>query len=1010
MKRTKLPSDRAVGTPTPVFNPQGRISALALAAAVALGVASSDAQALALGRVSVQSALGEPLRVDIDIPEITPEEVASLRASVASPEAFRAAGLEYSPALNNVTITLQRRPDGRYFLRLSSDRAVNDPFVDLILEANWASGRIVRDYTMLFDPPNLRQGSGQLAPQVTPVPGRGTVQGTPTPRAAPAPAPTPAPRAQAPATARAPSAAPAPRAAPAPAAAPTPSGDGKRVTVQAGETATKIAKANQHANVSLDQMLLALLRANPDAFAGNNVNRLKSGAVLEIPSAAQASQVDAAEANQVLVAQSRDFNEFRRRLAEGLPVRDMRSADRVSGGKVQALVDDKKPAAGSPDKLTLSKGAVQARAAEEQLARDRAAKDAATRVAELNKNISDLNKLGTAAGTGQPGGGASAPRAGVTVPGAATGVPAAAGAASRPASAAVAAAAASRPVAAAASAPVAAASRPVAAAASAPVAAAPVTASASAPVRAAASAPAPVAATPVTPASAPAVAAATTAPLGSASAPAGSASAPVGVASSPSATASAAVAAASAAAPASAPAVTPAPAPTAAAKPPAPPAPAPAPEPSFMDSLLENPLIPAAAVGLLAMLLGLGFYKLRQRRKATQVDSSFLESRLQPDSFFGASGGQRIDTAEGNSQTGSSMVYSPSQLDAAGDVDPVAEADVYLAYGRDLQAEEILKEALRTNPNRVAIHAKLLEIYAKRRDAKAFELVATDAFNLTRGEGPEWEHICELGRELDAGNPMYRPGGQPGDEARAAAAAAASAPGNFGTTTAAPAFAAQQAAAAAPAPGVDLDLDLDFSLGDDEPSPTAPAPVAATPVTERTVAMEAPQIPSSAPVASGLEMDFGTASAAATPEPEPVRLDAPDLTLNENSLSFSSDPAPAPTPAPAPVAAAPAPAEGGMIEFDLGALSLDLDSPKAEAAKDSGDTDDAPLSTAGAPLITGGLNDDDSGDPLATKLALAEEFNAIGDPDGARSLAEEVLAEASGELKSRAQRLLAEIG
>ena len=82
------------------------------------------------------------------------------------------------------------------------------------------------------------------------------------------------------------------------------------------------------------------------------------------------------------------------------------------------------------------------------------------------------------------------------------------------------------------------------------------------------------------------------------------------------------------------------------------------------------------------------------------------------------------------------------QLDAAGDVDPVAEADVYLAYGRDLQAEEILKEALRTNPQRVAIHGKLLEIYSKRRDAKAFEMVATDAYSLTRGEGPDWEHIC----------------------------------------------------------------------------------------------------------------------------------------------------------------------------------------------------------------------------------------------------------------------------
>jgi pilus assembly protein FimV len=197
-------------------------------------------------------------------------------------------------------------------------------------------------------------------------------------------------------------------------------------------------------------------------------------------------------------------------------------------------------------------------------------------------------------------------------------------------------------------------------------------------------------------------------------------------------------------------------APAAAKKPTAPPPP----EPSLLDDLIANPLIPAAIGGLIALLIGAGIWKVRQSRKATQVDSSFLESRLQPDSFFGASGGQRVDTAEG-AATGSSMVYSPSQLDAAGDVDPVAEADVYLAYGRDLQAEEILKEALRVNPQRVAIHTKLLEIYAKRRDAKAFDQVASEAFSVTHGTGPEWARICELGQELDPTNATYRPGGHP---------------------------------------------------------------------------------------------------------------------------------------------------------------------------------------------------------------------------------------------------------
>ena len=141
-------------------------------------------------------------------------------------------------------------------------------------------------------------------------------------------------------------------------------------------------------------------------------------------------------------------------------------------------------------------------------------------------------------------------------------------------------------------------------------------------------------------------------------------------------------------------------------------------------------------------------------------------------------------------------------------------------------------------------------------------------------------------------------------------------------------------------------------------------------------------------------------------------MDAPALEASDNSLSFDATQtmkaAPAkPAPAQAPVA------DAGMIEFDLGALSLDLDSPPAVTPSTpmagKPQVDDSLDSTAGAPLSTGGLDEDSSDDPLATKLALAQEFNAIGDPDGARSLAEEVLAEASGALKQKAQRFLAEI-
>jgi pilus assembly protein FimV len=174
----------------------------------------------------------------------------------------------------------------------------------------------------------------------------------------------------------------------------------------------------------------------------------------------------------------------------------------------------------------------------------------------------------------------------------------------------------------------------------------------------------------------------------------------------------------------------------------------------------DNPLAVVLGGGLIALLAGFGIYRWSRRSKKDSGETSFLESRLQPDSFFGASGGQRVDTRDAGG-TSSSMSYSLSQLDAIGDVDPVAEADVYLAYGRDLQAEEILKEAMRANPDRMAIRTKLLEVYAKRRDIKGFELLATQVYTLTKGEGDDWAKAQELGQKIDPENRLYQPGGAP---------------------------------------------------------------------------------------------------------------------------------------------------------------------------------------------------------------------------------------------------------
>lgn len=892
-------------------------TAIAAAAIALLGLSTTGAMALSLGRITVMSALGEPLRAEIDVPDINAEEAASLKASVAAPDAFVAAGLEFNPAMSSVQASLKRRADGRAFIALSSDRAINEPFVDMILETSWASGRIVRDYTMLFDPPALRKAAPvpaptlaqtNTAPAATSTPparvpaaaAQATPDATPIAAAAEPKAPTKAVKAGKPAkaTKQTPSAAPAPRTAEVPA---TPADAATQVTIKSGDTASKIANRTKAAGVSLDQMLVALLRANPDAFVRENVNRIRSGAVMTIPTAEQAQSVSASEATQTVVAHSKDFNAYRRSLASNAPTAEVGAAARKASGAVEAKVEDKKPAAATPDKLTLSKGAVQSKANEDKIAQERAKKEAVERAAEIAKNTAELEKLRKAS---------------------------AASAATEAAKAAAAAAAESKKVA-----------SPAPGVTVAPIA---------------------------TPA--PAI----TAPI-EAIAPTAVISAPEAAASAPGDAASSAVVTAAPAAPVVAPISNP------------------YEEPSLVDALLENTWIPAAAGGLLALLGGFAFWRMRQRKKnASQMDSSFLESRLQPDSFFGASGGQRVDTTSEMGGTGSSMVYSASQLDAADDVDPVAEADVYLAYGRDLQAEEILKEAARINPGRLAIHTKLLEIFAKRRDTKSFEATAGQAFKLTGNNHPDWIRICGLGLDLDPTNPMYQPGGEPthgGDQGPESQSSA------FGGSTIPVSVHPNIDEASA---NSDLDLDLDFSI-DDEPasaiSDVTGEQIQPEPM-DQTVTMSAPDNGNSA-----LDMDFDLSEDVPAPAPESKSAELPEISMSMDGVSLSAD-EPAPVTSYAATDTMPLEAtstaatlsDTGMLEFDMGSLSLDLETPTVQSAEKP--TEVPELDTA---------------DPLKTKLALADEFVSIGDDDGARALIEEVISEATGDVLAKARKALANL-
>jgi pilus assembly protein FimV len=123
-----------------------RTSAWAIASSLALAALPQLSGAAGLGKVTVLSALGQPLRAEVEV-FATREELAGMKAQLAAADAFKQAGVEYSPALHGVSFSLVRRTSGQPVIRLSSDRPVNEPFMDLLLELNWSGGRLIREYT-----------------------------------------------------------------------------------------------------------------------------------------------------------------------------------------------------------------------------------------------------------------------------------------------------------------------------------------------------------------------------------------------------------------------------------------------------------------------------------------------------------------------------------------------------------------------------------------------------------------------------------------------------------------------------------------------------------------------------------------------------------------------------------------------------------------------------------------------------------------------------------------------
>ncbi len=860
-----------------------KISELALA----LLLASGAANAAGLGKLTVQSALGQPLMAEIELLSVSKEELADLSAKLAGFEAYRQARIERGEVLNNLRFTVEQRANGQPVVRITSSANVADPFLDLLVELNWSSGRIVREYTVLLDPPSAAKPAQAVKAVAAAEPAR-PVEAKPQPAFEAPPKPKPAAQAEA-------------------AAAPAPQRYGP---VKSGETLRAIAAKVKPTEVSLEQMMVGLYQANKRAFSGDNMNRLKRGEVLNVPDAGTLTATSQRDAVRSIRAHVQDWQAYRRQLAEAAGAVSPADVPAATGKITPQAEARPTPPAPAQDVLSVSKGEPgtatgkadaktqeRLRALEEEiLAKDRALQEANDRVGQLERSVRDLQKMLEL----------KAQEAGKAAP------------------------------------------PPVATPAPVEPPAAPAPTPAEAPVAPAAASPAP---SPV-PALAP-----------------------------------------------------------------------PADAPSWWSTFLGNPLYVGGLIAavLLSGLLWMMMVGSRRKQGLNKFEDSIMTGgEFKNNVVFNP---PAAPPPAGVATESSMLLTDFSKLGMGAidshEVDPIAEAEVYMAYGRDAQAEEILKEALGKDPGRHEIALKLLEIYAARKDTVLFENAASELYAGLGGQNtPVWQRAAEMGRSIDPDNPLYRAGGM---------AEAPAALGAVGLAASAAGIAAA-AAAAAPAPAP-ADLSLDFVR---EPAAKAVEPDAsmpdlgwdAEPLTSP--ASEAEAAPAIEPFAEPLAADLGAQIEAALPESMPALETAEEAfaatPLEDMMEALTATPVEEES-MPAPVAETPT--EEAPV-LDLSGIDLDLQIAEAPAIEEFAAApepamdfepaalpDEVPAAAAEAEPeaapAEGGI-DPELREEVNTKLDLARAYLEMGDREGAREILQEVLNEGDAAQKAEAGKLIAEAG
>ncbi len=802
--------------------------------AVCIALMSFAAQAAGLGRMSVISALGEPLNAEIELLSTTPEELASITATIAPSEAYAAQGLERSGLQATIKVETTKRADGTHILKLTTQHPVPEPFLDMLIQVDWPTGRLLREYTALLDPPGYSAAATDSNPPAAmPFPqtteSMSVIPGLPEKKARKK-SKTAAVMAH---------------------EVVSDSTSANEHETKRGDTLSAIARQMQVDGVSLDQMLVGLLRANKDAFVNDNMNRLKVGQIIRAPSAEELLAVSRQEASSEVRVQTADWNAYRNKLAGMVaeaPAASEDAGNQSSGGKLTAAAEDKaSPASdGSRDVVRLSKSdtgdnanKADVKAMQDKLtalqgdtAREKGIKEANERIAMLDKQISDMQKLlaikDQAMADLQKNAGTAVTAASM-----------------------------------------------------------------------AKSAPAPVAAAK----------------------------------------------------------------PTVAAVPPAPDV-----KPTEVKPVLPaKPLVDGllAGAGDNAMLLGgvggglvlLGgawlFFRNKRKHDLENFEQGILTAGgLKANTVFGNTSGDKVDTGDTSFLTDFSQ--SPGGMIDTHDVDTIAEAEI-LAYGREAQAEGILKDAIAKEPIRYELHLKLLEIYSARKDLSAFEAVSGELYSTLGAGDPVWARVAEMGHKIEPDNPLYDLSSSPAVPAS--------------TTEVKPAAKKPEVAASA--------------------KPGAAKIATAKPVKKQVKKMAPPPPPAPVEEPGGAKSTTSVAVAAASTASIDQKLEASYFDNAEDMGATETTP----TAELSMEADIGQPEANAAAEIDLSGISLELDTTPVTATKEVTETPDA------------GVESED----VNTKLDLVTAYIDMGDKKSARELLDEVLKEGGAQQRERAKQMLSSL-